>query len=56
MAQGVKVENQFRDLFFMPRLLFYADFFQGSGFAAADKRGEPQEVGCATYLFDIRVY
>ena len=27
----------------MPWLLLTADFFEGSGFAAADKRGEPQE-------------
>ena len=45
MAQGMKVEKQIRDLFFIPWLLLIADFFQGSGFAAADKRGEPQEGG-----------
>ena len=31
-------------------LLLIAGFFQGSGKAAADKRGEPQEVGCAPLL------
>ena len=56
MAQGNKVEQRIREFFFIPWLLLFADFFQGSGFAAADKRGDPQEVGCATYLFDIRVY
>ena len=45
MAQGMKVEQLIRDLFFIPWLLLTADFFQGSGFAAADKRGEPQEGG-----------
>ena len=40
-----------RELFFIPWLLLIADFFQGSGFAAADKRGEPQEVGCAPPIY-----
>ena len=50
MAQGNKVEQRNRELFFTSLLLLFADFFQGSGFAAADKRGEPQEVGCAPLL------
>ena len=57
MAQGKKAEKLIQDLFFIPWLLLTADFFRGSGIAAADKRGEPQEVGCAPlYLFEIRVY
>ena len=50
MAQGNKVEQRNRELFFMLWLLLVADFFQGSGKAAADKRGEPQEGGCAPLL------
>ena len=50
MAQGMKAEHLIRDLFFIPWLLLTAGFFQGSGKAAADKRGEPQEVGCAPLL------
>ena len=42
MAQGKKAEKLIQDLFFIPWLLSTADFFQGSGIAAADKRGEPQ--------------
>ena len=45
MAQGNKAEERIRELFFMPWLLLFAYFFQGSGKAAADKRGEPQEGG-----------
>ncbi len=37
MAQGNKVEQRNRELFFIPWLLLFADFFQGSGFAAATK-------------------
>ena len=44
------MEKQIRELFFMLWLLLIAGFFQGSGKAAADKRGEPQEVGCAPLL------
>ena len=44
------MEKQIRELFFIPWLLLIADFFHGSGKAAADKRGEPQEVGCAPLL------
>ena len=43
MAQGNKAELRIRELFFIPRLLWIADFLQGCGRAAADKRGEPQE-------------
>ena len=50
MAQGSKAEQRILDLFFIPWLLLFTDFFHGSGFAAADKRGEPQEVGCAPLL------
>ena len=50
MAQGIKVEQLIRNLFFITWLLLIAGFFQGSGIAAADKRGEPQEVGCAPLL------
>ena len=46
----MKAEQRNRELFFIPWLLLFADFFQGSGFAAADKRGEPQEGGCAPLL------
>ena len=45
MAQGIKVEQRNRELFFTSWLLLFADFFRGSGKAAADKRGEPQEAG-----------
>ena len=37
MIQGNKVERRIRVLFFIPWLLLTADFFQGSGFAAATK-------------------
>ena len=37
MAQGNKVEQRIREFFFIPWLLLFADFFQGSGFAAATK-------------------
>ena len=38
MAQGNKVEQLIRELFFIPWLLLFADFFRGgSGFAAATK-------------------
>ena len=50
MAQGIKVEQLIQDLFFITWLLLNAYFFQGSGIAAADKRGEPQEGGCAPLL------
>ena len=33
----MKAEHLMRDLFFIPWLLLTADFFQGSGFAAATK-------------------
>ena len=44
MAQGMKVEKQIRDLFFIPWLLLFADFFQGSGFAAATKEENHKRV------------
>ena len=50
MAQRKKAEQRIRDLFFIPWFLLITNFFQGSGKAAADKRGEPQEVGCAPLL------
>ena len=34
---GQKAEQRIRDFFFIPWLLSTADFFQGSGFAAATK-------------------
>ena len=37
MAQGNKAEQRNRELFFIPWLLLFADFFRGSGFAAATK-------------------
>ena len=33
----MKAEHLMRELFFIPLLLLTADFFQGSGFAAATK-------------------
>ena len=45
--QGIKVEKQIRELIFIPWLLLVADFFQGSGFAAATKEENHNRVAGA---------
>ena len=46
----MKVEKQIRDLFFIPWLLMIAGFFRWQRLCRCDKRGKPQEVGCAPLL------
>ena len=50
MAQGMKAEQRIRDLFFIPCLLLTADFFLGSGFAAATKEENHKRVAVAPPL------
>ena len=50
MTKSMKAEQQINELPFIPWLLLNADFFQGSGFAAATKEENHKRVAGAPLL------